>query len=382
MTSKERMFTAYKHEEPDRVPISPEIWNAMSVAVSGKPFYKVQGPFADEPFYKYHIQAYEYFGCDGWIIEGPSVRDDSRVKKESKFIDKNTIETVTIYQGRRGRTLRSIDRTTELYTGWLKEHPVKKFPEGMETYKEFFFRDLEDYDTGGIEQAIEHVGERGLVTPGVGGLFTSFLGGAREGGMSQAIYDIYDYEAYCRELQNMYIKHLCRLAEFMIEKTEPEVIFLNSDYSAPPIVSPEMYSKWDKPVIEAVAKVAKRYGVLLHIHQHGHLMKVIEQIIDAGADIVCPLIPPPQGDVNDLGELKKKYGSRIALKGYVDPIKFLLHGSQQEIEAEVRGAIHSAAKGGGYVLGSADGIVFGTPFSNIRAFVETGKKYGKYPMRC
>ena len=382
MTSKERMLAAYKHEEPDRVPISPEIWNAMSVAVSGKPFHKVQGPFADAPFYKYHIQAYEYFGCDGWIIESPTVKDDPRVEKESKFIDKNTTETVTIYQGSKGRKLRSVGRTTELYVGWLIEHPVKKFPEDMETYTEFFFRDIEDYDTSGIEQAIECVGERGLVTPGIGEFFTSFLGRTREGGMSQAIYDIFDCEDYCRELQAIYIKYLCKLAELVIEKTQPEVILLNSGYSGPPIVSPEMYSKWDKPVIEAVAKVAKCYDVLLHIHQHGYLMKVINQIVDAGADIVCPLIPPPQGDVDNLGELKEKYGSKIALKGYVDPIRFLLQGSQQEIETEVRKAIHSAAKGGGYVLGSADGVVFGTPFNNIRVFVEAGKKYGKYPIIC
>ena len=61
-TGKERMLTAYKHEEPDRVPISSEIWNVMSVAVSDEPFYKVQGPFADESFYEYHIHVYQYFG--------------------------------------------------------------------------------------------------------------------------------------------------------------------------------------------------------------------------------------------------------------------------------------------------------------------------------
>ena len=63
--------------------------------------------------------------------------------------------------------------------------------------------------------------------------------------------------------------------ELVIKKTEPEVIVLDSGYSGPPIVSPKMYSEWDKPVIEAVARVAKRHNVLVQLHQHGYLIKVI-----------------------------------------------------------------------------------------------------------
>jgi hypothetical protein len=35
-------------------------------------------------------------------------------------------------------------------------------------------------------------------------------------------------------------------------------------------------------------------------------------------------------------------------------------------------------KGGGYILGTSDSIRNGSPIENVRAFFETGRKYGKY----
>jgi len=44
------MLAAYRGEQPDCVPVSPEIWNATSIEVSGRPFYELVGPFAEVPW--------------------------------------------------------------------------------------------------------------------------------------------------------------------------------------------------------------------------------------------------------------------------------------------------------------------------------------------
>ena len=106
----------------------------------------------------------------------------------------------------------------------------------------------------------------------------------------------------------------------------------------------------------------------------------MEEIIAGGVNIVCPLLPPPQGDVEDLARVKGLYGQRIALKGNVDPIEVLLKGTPADVERAVRRCIRAAAPGGGYILGTADSTVIGTPFENIHAFVEAGRKYGRYPL--
>jgi hypothetical protein len=372
------MLAAYRNKQPDCVPVSPEIWDATAIELSGRPWYELVGPFAKVPWWQTHLQAFEYFGCDAWILSGTGPDRKGMSVSTSRFLDDETIETETEYRTSLGK-LHATARTTRDYAGWLMEHPVKEFAADMPAYAEWFFRDPQTSNLSGIRRVLEGVGEKGLVTPCVGGLFTSFLGSAREGGMVAAIYDLVDHEKYCEQLRERFVEYVVRLSAHILQNTNTQALFLNSDYSGPPIISPALYRKWDKPVLKAVADLCKKYAVPLHLHQHGHLLAVMDDIVEAGVSIVCPLFPPPQGDVDDLAALKRRYGDRIALKGNVDPFAILLKGTPRDVEREVQGCITAAAKGGGFILGTADSTVAGTPFENIRAFVEAGRKYGKYP---
>jgi uroporphyrinogen decarboxylase len=249
----------------------------------------------------------------------------------------------------------------------------------MQAYEEYFFDDPTAFDLSEIRDCLEGVGDKGLVTPMVGELFTSFLGAVREGGIGQTLLDLFDHPDYVRRLQDRYIEHLSELTRVILERTRAQAVFVNSNYSGPPIVSPALYREWDKPVLAAVSAVCHQHNVPLHLHQHGYTVMLMPDLVDAGVDIVCPLLPPPQGDVTDLAEVKRRFGARISLKGHVDPIAVLLHQTPREVEAEVLRCIQAAAPGGGYILGTADSTVLDTPFENIHAFVEAGRRYGVYP---
>jgi uroporphyrinogen-III decarboxylase len=202
----------------------------------------------------------------------------------------------------------------------------------------------------------------------------------REGGIAQTLLDLFDHPDYARRLRDRYVEYIAELTRVVLERTGAQAIFVNSNYSGPPIVSPAVYREWDKPILAAVSAVCHKYSTPLHLHQHGYTVMLLEDLIEAGVDMVCPLLPPPQGDVTDLATLKRRSGSRIALKGHVDPIAILLRQSPREVEAEVIRCIHAAAPGGGYILGTADSTVLGTPFENIHAFVEAGRRHGIYPL--
>ncbi len=381
MTPRERMLTAYRNEQPDCVPVSPEIWDATSIAVSGRPFPELVGPFAEVPWWQTHLAAFAHFGADAWIVPGPgeSPRQREMRRARSRFIDAENIETEITYCTPKGE-LHAVARTTPVYADWLLEHPVKRFPADMEAYAAYYFAEPPDCDLAEIEQAIAGVGEQGLVTPCVGEPFTSFLGTVREGGMVATLYDLWDHREYCQGLLGRYVEHIAQRTRRVLARTRAQAIFLNSNYSGPPMVSPSVYREWDRPVVVAVARVCREHGVPLHLHQHGHLMAIIEELIAAGVSIVCPLLPPPQGDVADLAALKRRYGRQIALKGNVDPIAVLLEGTPGDVDEAVRRCIAAAAPGGGYILGTADSTVVGTPLENIHAFVEAGRRYGRYPL--
>ena len=383
LTPRARMLTAYRGGQPDAVPVSPELWDATAIAVNGAPFYQLMGPFAERPWWKTHLECFEYFRADALIVPAPRPTERQQAIRtvESRFVDrdKTTVESRLAYRTQRG-TLHGIARTTEAYADWLLKHPVEKFPEDMQAYEEYFFDDAAAYDLSEIQDCLEGVGERGLVTPMVGELFMSFLGTVREGGIAQTLLDLFDHPDYARRLLDRYVEHLAELTRVILEHTRTQAIFVNSNYSGPPIVSPALYREWDKPVLAAVSAVCHKHDVPLHLHQHGYTAMLLEDLIAAGVDIVCPLLAPPQGDVTDLAELKRRFGSRIALKGHVDPIGVLLRQSPREVETEVVRCIRAAAPGGGYILGTADSTVLDTPFENIHAFVEAGRRHGVYPL--
>ena len=383
MTPRARMLAAYKRGQPDAVPVSPELWDATAIAVNGAPFYQLMGPFAERPWWKTHLECFEYFRADAWIVPVPGSTERQQAMRtvESWFVDrdKTAIESRLTYRTGRG-TLHGVARTTETYADWLLKHPVEKFPQDMQAYEEYFFDDPAACDMSEIRDCLAGVGEKGLVTPLVGELFTSFLGTVREGGMAETVLDLFDHPDYARGLLDRYVEHLSELTRVILERTGAQAIFVNSNYSGPPIVSPAIYREWDKPVLAAVAAVCHQHGVPVHLHQHGWTVVLMEDLIEAGVDIVCPLLAPPQGDVTDLAALKHRFGARIALKGHVDPIAVLLRQTPREVEAEVVRCIRAAGPGGGYVLGTADSTVLGTPFENIHAFVEAGRRHGTYPL--
>ena len=383
MSSRVRMLTAYKGGQPDAVPVSPELWDATAIAVNGSPFYELMGPLAERPWWKTHLECFEYFKADAWIVPGLGLteRQQTMHAAESRFADeeKTAVESRITYRTSRG-TLHAVARTTKAYADWLLKHPVETFPQDMQSYEEYFFDDPAACDISEIRDALTGVGDKGLVTPMVGELFTSFLGTVREGGMAQTLLDLVDHTDYVRRLRDRYIEYLAGLARVILERTQAEAIFVNSNYSGPPIVSPAVYREWDKPVLAAVAAVCRKHGVPLHLHQHGRTVMLMEDLIEAGVNIVCPLLAPPQGDVTDLAEVKRRFGTRIALKGNVDPIEVLLRRAPHEVEAEVVRCIRAAGPAGGFILGTADSTVLDTPFENIHAFVEAGRRHGVYPL--
>jgi len=49
----------------------PELWDATALAVSGRPWHELMGPFATTPWWQTHLAAFEHFDCDAWIVPGP-----------------------------------------------------------------------------------------------------------------------------------------------------------------------------------------------------------------------------------------------------------------------------------------------------------------------
>lgn len=72
----------------------------------------------------------------------------------------------------------------------------------------------------------------------------------------------------------------------------------------------------------------KELGLYVIKHTDGNLWPILDRIIDSGIDCLDPI--DPQAGM-DLGEVKAKYGQRVALKGNVDCAQLMTFGTPEEV---------------------------------------------------
>jgi hypothetical protein len=377
MTPKERITLAFQNKKSDRIPVSPELWDAIPIKVSGRPFYEYSATsFGKFPLWKAQLEAYKFFECEAWIpVEpGPSERQKSMVTANSYFINPDLIQTDIVYKTSKGN-LKEIKHSVFDYDMWSLKRPVENLFTDMPKYVEFFFDDPSNLNYETINEAYKETGNYGICEGIVGNTFFEFLTLAREGGAVQVIFDLNDNPDFFMPIMKRYTEYLSGIAEEIIKNTEVDGIFLNCGSSVLTVISPEMFRKWDLPLIKKIGDVAKKYKKIFHYHLHGKGRAFLDDLVDAGVNMICPLERFPKGDF-DIKEVKDKFGDRLALKGNIDPF-FLEKASQEEIDAEVKKLILEAGKNGGFTLASGDGVLKNTPLENIKAMVSACKKYGQ-----
>ncbi len=118
-------------------------------------------------------------------------------------------------------------------------------------------------------------------------------------------------------------------------------------------------------------------NVLTLYHNCGDIMALTNSYKKLEADVVEPFSPPPLGDGN-LREAKRISGGAYTIVGNVDQVNVLKMGTIDDVRRVTKETIEIGKPGGRFILQTADYLEYGTPMDNVRAFVETGLKYGSY----
>ena len=156
-----------------------------------------------------------------------------------------------------------------------------------------------------------------------------------------------------------------------------KIVYTGDDYAgtAAPLMSPAQFRDLFAPGLKRVIGGFKELGLLVIKHTDGNIRPIVDMIVDSGIDCLDP-IDPIAG--MDLGEMKKRFGSRIALKGNVDCSHLMTLGSPEEVAAATRAALRAGAPGGGYILSSSNSIHSTVKPENYAALMATLRVYGGY----
>jgi len=147
-----------------------------------------------------------------------------------------------------------------------------------------------------------------------------------------------------------------------------------------PQISAQMFRDVYKHRYEEIFTYIKRYSkAYTFLHSDGAIYPLIRELINTGLDILNPIQISAKG--MEAEKLKKEFGEQLTFwGGGADTQHILPFRKQEEIVEHVKKLIKIFALGGGYVYAPIHNIQPNTPPENIAAMFRTAYDYGKYPI--
>jgi uroporphyrinogen decarboxylase len=147
-----------------------------------------------------------------------------------------------------------------------------------------------------------------------------------------------------------------------------------------PIMSPQVFRAIFKPRYRRLIDLVKsKTNAKVCLHTCGATYWILQDLIDVGVDVVHPLQPTAQGN-EDPVRIKRTYGDRLSFYSNIANTTILPHGKPDEVAEEVRRKITALAPGGGYVFSGGHNIQADVPPANVVALFDTAYEAGRYPL--
>ena len=142
------------------------------------------------------------------------------------------------------------------------------------------------------------------------------------------------------------------------------------------MISPRAFRRFIAPNLQRIIAQAKEYKQLTMYHTCGAVRRLIPDFIEMGVDILNPI----QTSANDMDPtvLKQDFGDSLCFHGAFDIITVLSRGAPGEVRSEVERLFSILGPGGGFILAPTNNIMPETPVENIIALYERARMVGKY----
>lgn len=363
MTSRERLLTAINNGKPDRLPGQVHNW---------MPYY-LENYLGGCNAY----EAYERFGLDMAIYTGPIYKYDEQTlanwrweQSEMKTAPDGVIswmETIKTPDGE----LHSLHSRNQ-YTAWITK-PLVKTKEDMEIFLKYF-PVPNGIDGTPVKQAREQVGDRGIVRGviwcyGQMGPWQSFCNLV---GTQEAIMFAYDEPEWVHYVEDTLTTKQVKVIEMMKDEVPFDLIELGGGAGSNTVISPKMHEEFCLPYDKRQVDALHECGYKIVYHLCGGLMKMLDLVVEQGADGLETMTPPGMGGDCDLALANEQVGDKLFFVGGFDQNRGFEHGSP-EVVRQIVHELHAACPNGGYICSPSDHFFHGDP-ENLQAFADALKE--------
>lgn len=166
---------------------------------------------------------------------------------------------------------------------------------------------------------------------------------------------------------------ILRAARRAVTQTGIRRVFLGGTRCAATFVSPKMFDRFVFPTLRGMVEGLFKDGIVSLLHFDSdwtlHLPRLAE--LPRGSCIL------DLDGTTDILEAKRVLRDRLCIMGDV-PATLLASGTASEVEAYCKKLIDVVGKGGGFILSSGCDVPVDAKLENVRAMVDTARKYGAY----
>ncbi len=281
-----------------------------------------------------------------------------------------------------GKKLRQVEKVSTIgEPGYILEHFVKdekdlRFMIDL-PYDEFAF------SSHGYRAESERIGDRGITTFNLhhAGYAVQLLMGSE-----LLAYMSIDERELLHEAFRLYTNRIRSHTKRAIDHGIRGVFsWVGPELLIPPLMGYRDFKDFCFDYDKQICDLIHESGGFVWVHCHGKVAKLMDDFIKMGVDVLNPLEPPKNGDVQ-MKEIVEKYGNQIGLEGNIE-IQDILLSSKEVLHDLIHECVKEGAKTGRFILCPSAGFMeYPNPteqyIANLEFFLEEGmravKKYRKY----
>lgn len=321
--------------------------------------------------------AYERFDMDYAIYVSPRYEF---AEKELRNWEIRRTDPVTDKDGNRKWAERIITPKGDLhqvfgrnqFTTWYVEHPLKT-EKDFELWKEFYPVPVRA-DLSPVQEARDRLGDRGIVRSHpyyaeqgspwqcLCGLF----------GTEEAIFlSIDDPESTHDILEAIYQKAAQTHELWCGSPTD--MVETDGGAASNTVISPALFREFCLPYNQRQNQLFRDLGIKTVCHLCGGLMKMLDLVVEGGADGLETMTPVSMGGDCNLAEASRRVGDKLFFIGGLDQNAGFEKGTPAKVREMVFNCFEATKDHAGYILAPSDHFFFGDP-ANIQAFSDAVKE--------
>ncbi len=159
----------------------------------------------------------------------------------------------------------------------------------------------------------------------------------------------------------------------------PVFRFGGCEQATPPMMSNRFFDEFIIGYEAPLWQMVRQAGRLVWVHCHGKISTVLDRFVENGVQLLDPVEPPPQGDIELKTAKERAAAGPLTLIGNIE-ISDLQNGTPELIERLVREAICQGGRQH-FILGASDVVgsaVDNQMRDNIIAYLETAANYASF----